>query len=100
MITGWYRVVLPAGTQLSQHPDLKSDTHGGCNTQHGGVLIGDHPSEPGEIVTRKICFRNDCLTHPLHTNLRDIKVVNCNQYYLYELETVINANGKERYCTQ
>ena len=100
MISGWYRVVLPAGTQLSQHHDFKSDSHGDCNTEHGGVLIGEHPSEPGEIVDRKICFRNDCLTQPSSKNLRDLRVVNCNKFYLYELESVTNTNGKERYCTQ
>ena len=98
MISGWYRVVLPAGNQLSEQS--KSDYHGGCNTQNGGVLIGDHPTEPGKIVKRKICFRSDCLSFEASNDLRDIRVINCNQFFLYELETVINANAKERYCTE
>ena len=98
MISGWYRIVLPAGNQLSQHS--KSDSHGHCNTQNGGVLIGDHPTEAGKIVKRKICFRSDCLTYEASKDLREIRVINCKQFYLYELETVINANAKERYCTE
>ena len=89
---------MPAGNQLSQHSKL--DSHGNCNTQNGGVLIGEHPVEPGKIVNRKICFRSDCHTFEASKDLRDIRVINCNHFYLYELETVINANAKERYCTE
>ena len=100
LISGWYRVVQPAGNQLSQHKNIKSDSYGSCNTQHGGILIGDHPREPGKIVERKVCFGNDCSTFETKRFLRNIRVINCNQFFLYELETVTNAYAKERYCTE
>ena len=95
MIIGWYRVVLPAGNQLSQQSN--SDFSGHCNTENGGVLIGDHPDEAGKIVDMKISFGRDTLSFGTSEDLIDIRVLNCNQFYLYELES---ANAKERYCTE
>lgn len=93
---GWYRVVSPAGSQISEHvrdPEHK-DKHGDCNTHHGGWMLGGHPSIEEGIVTRTVCLRWDCNG----LDKIQIRVVNCNQYYLYELKST--QSGGRRYCTQ
>ena len=93
---GWYRVVSPAGTQISEHvrdPENK-DLHGDCNTNHGGWMLGGHPTVKEGIVTRTTCARWDCVGL---TKIQ-IRVVNCHAFYLYELKDY--SDSSIRYCTQ
>merc|ERR1712228_696724 len=90
---GWYRVMSPAGSQISEHvrdPEHK-DIHGDCNTHHGGWMLGGHPSIEEGIVARTVGLRWDCNG----TDKIQIRVVNCNQFYLYELKT---TSCSLRYC--
>jgi hypothetical protein len=56
-------------------------------------MNGAHPTVADGKVTRKVCFNwsgNCC-----HGS-NDIEVVNCGQYYVYELSKIIP--GTVRYC--
>ena len=49
---GWYRFLNPAGEKLPESPvDYKM-----CNTNAPGWMNGSHPTQPGELVDRIVCF--------------------------------------------
>ena len=76
---GWYRVTGAAGTRIPERPP--GVYH--CGTHFPGWMRGVHPSTPGDQVVATICFdygsNGDCIS-PVSTT-----VINCGEYYLYNL---------------
>ena len=67
-----------------------------CNTDSPGWLIErHHPGVTDGIVTRRVCFHleTDCCKYT-----KDIKVINCGDYYIYYLNGT--PDGCFRYCTK
>ena len=89
---GYYRMMEPAGTQLSEY----APGWGHCGTGATGWLNGSHPEMSGEEVDRKVCIdadrgnKRDCYFG------RDIKITNCKGYYVYFLPEL--DFGYARYC--
>ena len=89
---GWYKIVQPAGTKLSEVPV----DHGYCGTAFPGWLNGTHPTNQGDIVNTRVCYFNtnedNCFRH------NQIQIIHCGDYFLYYLENAPSCNL--RYCTQ
>ena len=78
----WYRMMQPAGTKIPEGvvPSLK------CGTRVTGWMNGQHPTEIGEEVERKICFNWSGLINVSNClDSKHIKVTNCGAYYVYKL---------------
>ena len=88
--TGWYRFGGGAGIKMptSCVPAPR------CGTSATGWMNGTHPTVAQGKVTRKVCYNweNNCC---LRSN--NIEVVNCGQYYVYELSPP-PGTGHLRYC--
>jgi len=86
---GWYRFVGEAGTQMATAPPGDYS----CGTHAAGWLDDAHPT-PGEgAVMRTVCFDwspGDCW------QTWEIEVVNCVNYYLYNLPDTTSCSY--RYC--
>ena len=86
----WYRLTGAAGTRIPE--TAPGDAH--CGTNRAGYLRGAHPSTPGDRVVATICFDDgrdgECYT-PVNTT-----VINCGDYYLYQLPHAPTCNS--RYC--
>jgi len=86
----WYRFSGEAGTAIA----------GTCpSTHHCGAIItgwmnGTHPTQEEGIVTRRSCFHfyKKCCNWK-----KDIRVRNCGDFYVYELDTVPFCDA--RYCS-
>jgi hypothetical protein len=86
---GWYRLMEPAGTMLPEYPPAVQS----CGTEKPGWMIGEHPALVDGVVDRVVCFAwaNDACQWQ-----EDIKVVNCDGYYLYRLPDASTCSL--RYC--
>ena len=95
---GWYRVVGPAGSQLSEI-ELTDREVGICGAGGGGWMTGGHPTRPGFTVTRRMNFSNSAWNNgrPMCNMCHDIEVTNCDGYYVYNLPGIDYCI---RYCTQ
>ncbi|XP_068718113.1 high choriolytic enzyme 2-like [Montipora capricornis] len=85
----WYRFTGAAGTQManSSVPRLS------CGTHAPGWLRGSHPRIAEGVVQRTVCFTNFGNTCRWK---RQIRVVNCLNFYLYKLVPVPFC--RLRYC--
>ena len=66
-----------------------------CGTWSSGWLKGNHPSTPGTTVDAKVCFTwttKDCGVSV------DVKVTNCNSYFVYYLPDLPFEYCWHRYC--
>ena len=65
-----------------------------CGTSATGWMNGIHPTVAQGKVTRKVCYNweNNCCWRS-----NNIEVVNCGQYYVYELSPH-PSTGHLRYC--
>ena len=66
-----------------------------CGTYYSGWLKDSHPEIQGEMEKGEICF-----SHPKkECQFRmKIRLLNCNNYYLYELKNVRRCDAG--YCAQ
>ena len=77
---GWYRLTGEAGTRIPE----KTPDSSHCGSQYSGWMDGVHPTTPGEQAVATICFDqgfDDCYD-PV-----SITVINCGDFFLYELPT-------------
>lgn len=93
--TGWYRMVEPAGTKMTEAP--VSSHH--CGTMFPGWLNGTHPKIIGETESSTVCFNtnfNSCAFS------LEIEIKNCGDFYLYHLvdTSTISNNCQFRYCSE
>ena len=93
--SGWYRIMEPAGTRIAQQ--VVTNHH--CNTDATGWMMGNHPSQLGQVVTRHVCINHDSRCQ---WNI-SIKIVNCGQFYVYYLKEISISDSYgyrcARYCT-
>ena len=87
----WYRFTGEAGTKMSEN--LTEIRH--CGTYYSGWLKGSHPESEGKMEERYICFSHPIRECPFKVKIR---ILNCKNYYLYELENVRKCNAG--YCAQ
>ena len=87
----WYRFTGEAGTQMSENPP----EYDHCGTYYSGWLNGSHPENEGEMEKKEICFSHPNKECPFRMKIR---LLNCNNYYLYELENVRRCDAG--YCAQ
>ena len=87
----WYRLEAGGSGQLPESPPPMDS----CGTAVPGWLNGAHPTVAEGIVTRQACFH--WLDGPCQWGV-NIKVVNCNTHFLYELPDVLVC--KARYCEE
>lgn len=88
LTTGWYRFQGAAGDQMLDRCVPKWR----CGTEYPGWLNGTHPTVAEDVVTREVCHtaqKNCCQWRT------EIKVKNCNSYYVYELQKLHHCKG---YC--
>ena len=66
-----------------------------CGTHATGWMNGAHPTVADAKVTRKVCYSylGDCCWRS-----SNIKVVNCGQYYVYQLSKPPPPGCHLRYC--
>ena len=86
---GWYRYTGEAGTQMA----TAAPGDFMCGTDAAGWLDGSHPEIDEGVVQRTVCFDytpSDCW------QTSEIEVVNCGNYYLYNLPNPLSCNY--RYC--
>ncbi|NJK31206.1 MAG: DUF4215 domain-containing protein [Deltaproteobacteria bacterium] len=86
---GWYRFSGAAGTTMPTSATTDFD----CGTDASGWLNGALPSKSDGVVDRVVCFAffgNPC------TYDEDVKVVNCGDFYLFQLPDVPQCSL--RYC--
>ncbi len=77
-LSGWYRFGGGAGIKIA----TSCVSYHSCGTTTPGWMTAAHPTVDDGKVTRKICFNNgNCCDFSNH-----IEVVNCGQYYVYELK--------------
>ena len=93
----WYRFMGAAGTRLPERPpNWSSQSEGVCGTHCPGYLNGHHPKNPGELVTRNVCFigcgSNNCWKP------RSVKIRHCQSYFVYYLVDVYACSL--RYCAE
>ena len=84
--SGWYRMLPPAGTRIPESPIATSQ----CGTVGSGYIQGTHPSNPGETVTRTVCFSYNSDGNICY-GTKEIKIRHCGQYMLYHLVPVPNC---------
>lgn len=88
----------PAGTRLPESPPTfsSSSSEKVCGTQHTGWLNGQHPTTPGELVSREVCFKsspsNTCVLE------KTTKIRHCGSYFVYYLPDVTICYL--RYCAE
>ena len=87
---GWYRISGEAGTQIPENP--VESLH--CHTHSTGWLDGNHPTNVGETVYRRVCFN---LYQEHCWREIQIEVKNCGDFFLYYLENTPGCNL--RYCS-
>ena len=78
LVLGWYRIGGAAGTTLATYCVPSSN----CGTSATGWLNGVHPASGEGMVTRTVCYNwsDNCCSWS-----NTIRVLNCMDYYLYEL---------------
>ena len=68
-------------------------------TDATGWMMGNHPSQLGQVVTRHVCINHDSRCQ---WNI-SIKIVNCGQFYVYYLKEISISDSYgyrcARYCT-
>ena len=89
---GWYRFTYPAGEKLSENVV----EYQRCGTQATGWMNGTHPVNPGEQVTRTVCFNNGNGNTCRYST--EIKVHLCGSFYVYYLKDTPLCTL--RYCAQ
>ena len=89
---GWYRFTDPAGEKLSENV-VEQDR---CGTAATGWMNGTHPVNPGEQVTRTVCFNNGNGNTCRYST--EIKVHLCGSFYVYYLKDTPLCTL--RYCAQ
>ncbi|XP_078377781.1 uromodulin-like [Oculina patagonica] len=89
LVTGWYRFQGAAGDRMADNCVMKYR----CGTEYPGWLYGAHPTVAEGVVTRQVCYTGwvDCCY-----SRNNIKVQNCNGYFVYELQKPPTCNL--RYC--
>ena len=91
-LSGWYRFGGGAGIKMATSCVPSSS----CGTDAPGWMNGAHPTVDDGKVIKTVCFTwegNCCLW------AKNIKVVNCGQYYVYELISTHPSNPCFlRYC--
>ena len=95
--SGWYRFIAPAGTRIPESPPAFSNysKEKVCGTHITGWLNGQHPITPGELVTRKVCFKtnsNNCESE------KTTKIRHCGTYFVYHLTDTVACHY--RYCAE
>jgi hypothetical protein len=85
----WYRFMNGAGDRMPEFPPVPHS----CGTEAPGWLNGDHPTVGEGVVPRTVCFAWGLDTCQWEA---DIEVVNCGDYYLYNL--VNTQTCALRYC--
>ena len=97
----WYRFQAPAGTRLLEKPPKFSSTNEGtCGTHVTGWVNGHHPTNPGDLVVRKICFKNGG-SHKYNCGYkgqRTVKIRHCGSYFVYYLTDTPSCYL--RYCAE
>ena len=86
----WYRFMGAAGTRMPTSPPPELS----CGTHAPGWMQGNYPAVQDGIVQRTVCYSwvgNTCNWQ------NPINVVNCGQYYVFQLPNVA-ANCWLRYC--
>ena len=91
----WYRMMAPAGTKIPE----KYVHLGKCGSYRSGWMNGQHPTEIGAEVQRKVCFNYHCHLSNM------IKVTNCGEYYVYKfpersLGMIRASKVGARYCAE
>ena len=91
----WYRMMAPAGTKIPE----KYVHLGSCGSYRSGWMNGQHPTEIGAEVQRKVCFNYHCYWSNM------IKVTNCGEYYVYKfpersLGMIRASKVGARYCAE
>ena len=90
----WYRMMAPAGTKIPE-----KYVHWKCGSYRSGWMNGQHPTEIGAEVQRKVCFNYHCHWSNM------IKVTNCGEYYVYKfpersLGMIRASKVGARYCAE
>ena len=85
----WYRMMAPAGTKIPE----KYVHLGKCGSYRSGWMNGQHPTEIGAEVQRKVCFNYHCHLSNM------IKVTNCGEYYVYKFPQ-LSLGIFARYCAE
>ncbi len=76
-LSGWYRFGGGAGIKMPTSCVAKAR----CGTSASGWMNGAHPTVAQGRVTRKVCYGFDSCCQWSN----NIEVVNCGQYYVYNL---------------
>ena len=91
---GYYRIMEPAGTQLSEF--APGSYH--CGTLHTIWLNGTHPEEVGVEVRRTVCFDLDSGNSRDCWFKEEITVTKCGEdFFVYFLPNTYKY-GLSRYC--
>ena len=59
-----------------------------------GWLIGDYPTVTGETVTRSVCFQTSIDDTCKDTETAEIKIKNCDDFFLFKLVDRISDRGE------
>ena len=95
----WYRFQAPAGTRLLEKPPKFSSTsEGTCGTHYTGWVNGHHPTNPGDLVVRKICFKTSGSQNCGYKGQRTVKIRHCGSYFVYYLTDTPSCYL--RYCAE
>ena len=94
---GWYRFG-PTSRSSKIPEDIVYGNH--CNAAAPGWLNGKHPTLLGETVQREVCFYydNDYWLPVICAWSTQIQIINCGEYFLYELVDVPYCSS--RYCSE
>jgi len=90
---GWYRMMNPAGSKIPEKPPHIRH----CGTYNPGWMYGVHPSQHGETQEREICFNWNGKTCDWKTT---ITVINCKDYFVYNLPKGSWGYPCGRYCAE
>ena len=91
---GWYRMIEPAGLQLSE----KNMIAFRCGTLYPGYLDGTHPIHIGVEKNMTVCF--SWIDDPCYYSSQ-IQVKSCGDFYLYYLVTPSpEYPSTTRYCSK
>ena len=88
---GWYRFTYPAGEKLSENVVEEYK----CGSDETVWMNGTHPVNPGEQVTRTVCFGSRGYAC---NSSHEIKVHNCGSFYVYYLPDTPKCSI--HYCAQ
>ena len=90
---GWNRFAPSIGGSMLVQTRNQQSVSLQCGNALAGYLNGSHPSEPGQMVIRPVCFTADCSHYNMVSPQLHVTVYNCGSFFVYNLPSLRHVSG-------